>query len=141
MTGSRLLQSRISNLSRIDKTKVKSNAILSRLNTLPSIEPANYDPTDDQEEYMRHLDAKYVGQMYDYKSNGYGKLYFDNGDFLEGDFKDGRCEGKGRWIKSDGSYYEGDFKNNVADGHGKYFDVNGYKYEGQWKNNLPNGKG
>lgn len=31
---------------------------------------------------MRHLDAKYVGQKYDYKASGYGKLYFDNGDFL-----------------------------------------------------------
>lgn len=47
MTGSRLLQSRISNISRIDKSKVKSNAILSRLNNLPRIEPPNYDPEDD----------------------------------------------------------------------------------------------
>lgn len=33
---------------------------------------------------MRHLDATYVGQKFDFKACGYGKLYFDNGDFLEG---------------------------------------------------------
>jgi hypothetical protein len=37
MTGSRLVQSRISNISRIDKTKIKSKAILSRLNNLSPI--------------------------------------------------------------------------------------------------------
>ncbi len=37
MTGSRLVQSRISNISRIDRNKIKSNAIISRLNNLSRI--------------------------------------------------------------------------------------------------------
>ena len=37
--------------------------------------------------------------------DGYGKIYFDNKDFLEGIFVNGRCEGNGRMIKSDGSYF------------------------------------
>lgn len=54
---------------------------------------------------MESLKAKYVGEVENGKPHGYGKLYFYNGDLLEGIFVDGRCEGNGRFIKIDGSYY------------------------------------
>lgn len=91
--------------------------------------------------YISNLNAKYIGEVTDGRPDGYGKLYFDNKDFLESIFVNGRCEGRGRFIRSDGSHYDGDFKNNVADGYGIYIGKKGFKYEGQWKNNLPNGYG
>ena len=117
------VKSRIQNLHETDASKIR-----------------NIFATE-EELYIESLSAHYVGEIYDGKPNGFGKLYFANDDYLEGNFVDGRCEGNGRFIKSDGSYYEGDLKNNVADGYGLYVGKKGFKYQGQWKNNMPNGNG
>lgn len=77
---------------------------------------------------LHDLEADYVGEVSENMPNGYGQVYFDNKDYMEGQFVNGRCDGRGRYIKANGSYYEGDLKNNVADGYGKYIDVSGYKY-------------
>jgi hypothetical protein len=48
MTNSRLLKSRLNNISRLEKSKVSNPVILSRLNNLPDLQPANYDPAQDK---------------------------------------------------------------------------------------------
>ena len=39
-------------------------------------------------------------------------MYYNNGDRLEGNFKDDKVEGKGIYYKKDGSKIEGNFQNN-----------------------------
>jgi len=41
--------------------------------------------------------------------NGFGKYRYENGDFYEGEFKNGLKEGRGRYLYSSGSVYEGYF--------------------------------
>lgn len=123
--------------------RVMSKMVRSKQRDLPLSDAAQHRDIliPEEEQYLENLSAKYLGEQVNGKPHGFGRLYFDNFDYLEGVFVEGRCEGKGRFIKSDGSYYEGDIKNNVADGHGLFNDKKGYKYEGQWKSNLPNGTG
>lgn len=32
--------------------------------------------------YLPYLEAKYVGEIFNERPNGFGRLYFDNGDYL-----------------------------------------------------------
>ena len=57
------------------------------------------------EQYLPGIGAKFVGSLLDGKASGFGRLYFDNGDYLEGDFVEGRCEGIGRYVTADGGQY------------------------------------
>lgn len=43
--------------------------------------------------------------------SGYGKMYIQNGDFYEGNFRNGRMSGKGLYTWKNGNKYFGDFKN------------------------------
>ena len=89
----------------------------------------------------------YEGEILAEKADGWGKMSYNDGDFYEGDWKQGRIEGFGTFIsvKEDryiGGYkYVGYFKNGLRNGRGTLTWGNGYKYEGDWNNDLMDGKG
>jgi hypothetical protein len=56
-----------------------------------------------------------------------------NGDFYEGQFKNGKKNGQGKMTHANGSAYEGQFKNGKKDGQGKLEDGLGFRvYEGKF---------
>lgn len=97
-------------------------------------------------------------------SQGRGRLYFPNGDYYEGEVKNGvahgigmsidalgnqyigewknnRKNGRGRLTTSFGEFYNGEFANDVKEGKGEYHLCNGDNYIGQFRDNIPNGFG
>ena len=50
--------------------------------------------------------------------NGYGKLFFPDGSYYSGFFKQDKAEGNGLLQHTNGDYYRGEFKDNVAHGFG-----------------------
>jgi hypothetical protein len=50
--------------------------------------------------------------------HGHGKMYFPNGDFYDGFFKNGKYDGKGLLRLADGTSYEGDFVEDEKHGRG-----------------------
>lgn len=75
--------------------------------------------------------------------NGYGKLYFDNGGYFEGQFVNGIANTNyGCFIYPDGSYYIGAVSNNFANGQGVYTYKNRTLiYKGNFVNDQPEGRG
>ena len=49
-----------------------------------------------------------------------GKLFYPNGDFYEGDFKDDLKHGLGNFQFEDGRFYNGQFIDDKANGKGFY---------------------
>ena len=107
--------------------------------------------------------VKYIGEYYNNKREGFGKLYIDNQLVYEGQWKNDKKEGfgifqitnnkyEGEW-KDDKKHgygilicgypqktikFKGEFENDNFNGYG-ILETNGYKYEGNWKNNEFNG--
>ena len=84
---------------------------------------------------------KYVGEIKNGKSEGYGIDYYLNGDQYEGDFKNNLYEGYGVFNYLNLDRYEGEFKNGKAEGLGVFYNSNGTKYEGEFKNGIKDGYG
>ena len=58
---------------------------------------------------------------------------FENGDFYEGEFKDGKFHGTGTLKFKNGDYYEGEFKDGKRHGTGIFYDKkNDTVREGKW---------
>ena len=74
---------------------------------------------------------------------GFGRLYFDNGAYFEGEFLNGLANsGHGLFIYPDGSYYLGGVNNNIASGQGEFNYRDGRLiYKGQFFNDQPDGNG
>lgn len=72
---------------------------------------------------------------------GEGRLIKDNGDIYKGFFKQGKAEGKGQYIKKDGETYDGTFKADKPHGQGILKYANGNKYEGNFVDGVKEGKG
>ena len=68
---------------------------------------------------------------------GSGKIYFANGDFHIGKFKDGKLNGYGKIICKNGCIYKGQFRDNVLNGNGKIKLRDGAKFNDR----LLHGKG
>ena len=101
--------------------------------------------------YRVNANLKYEGDIFNYKYDGYGKLYSEiefykknkeNLIIFDGNFKDGKYEGYGRLYYYDKEYdiyylyYEGNFKNGFFKGKGLKYYLTGEKYyEGNFKNN------
>lgn len=81
-------------------------------------------------------DFVYVGQWHRNQPNGRGKIYFSNGDYFNGEFREGVAFGKGLYIYNTGSYFEGHVENNEAKGEGKYSSAD-VEFEGFWDNSRP----
>ncbi len=65
-----------------------------------------------------------------------GKKIIENGEFDENFFLK-----RGKIYFEKGEFYDGDFRNNKRDGRGVYRYENKYEYHGQWKNGLRDGEG
>lgn len=78
----------------------------------------------------------YQGQWINGKPDGYGKIYFPNGELFEGEFIDGKAAGPGRYFYQTGAYYEGNVDDNQARGQGKYHSDE-ISFEGTWEDSKP----
>ena len=86
--------------------------------------------------------AHYEGEYFNDKFEGKGKYIYENGEYYEGDWKNGLRNGNGKIYKKDGLIrYEGGFINDKYEGGGQYFWQNNELYIGEFKNGLRNGKG
>ena len=70
---------------------------------------------------------------------GHGTYEWENGDFYEGMWKNGKPEGEGTLIRINRDKFEGKWKNNRPEGKGTIILSNGDKYVGMWKNGRPEG--
>ena len=81
-----------------------------------------------------------------YLPDGRVQLNFENGDYYEGELKDGKITGRGRMVYKAGKIYEGDFLEDKWHGYGKaeFFSKDGKlesSYEGHWYRNMRDGQG
>ena len=60
---------------------------------------------------------------------GYGIIYFSNGNKYEGEFKNAMLEGYGIFYFSNGDKLKGIFKNDFVDGYGIFYSVLGFKFK------------
>lgn len=66
--------------------------------------------------------ASFIGQLHQGEPKGFGRMIYDNGNIIEGQFEGLKLHGYGRIINWDGSYIEGNFKQGVPEG--KCFSTN-----------------
>lgn len=72
----------------------------------------------------------------------YGKIInYPNGDFYDGEVKDGKPDGEGVYIWKDTSSHKGYFKNGLPNGYGVHMYKDGVLHEGYFINDVPNGYG
>ena len=89
--------------------------------------------------------GKYTGTYIIISNNkiphGKGQFKFFNGDFYEGDFRNGKIHGNGDYKGANGDRYIGGFVNHQREGKGKEIHKNGTIFEGDYVNGLPHGNG
>jgi hypothetical protein len=68
-------------------------------------------------------------------TNGYSNYYPPNGDWYQGEFRQGRRNGYGVQNFASGEYYEGEFHDDQRDGYGVRTLGNGQQEQGLWRNN------
>ncbi|XP_044733280.1 MORN repeat-containing protein 3-like [Chrysoperla carnea] len=87
----------------------------------------------------------YVGEWKNNKFHGNGTKYYYNDDGTSsmyiGNFVKGKRSGYGRMWYADCSYYDGDWENDLYNGFGMFVQTNGNRYEGEFKAGLKHGKG
>jgi hypothetical protein len=81
----------------------------------------------------------YFGQYENKLRSGWGKFFFSNGAFYEGEWERDGISGFGRLIKN-GGYYEGGIVEGKAHGKGRYEDATRV-FEGEWRNDKRSGEG
>lgn len=104
MNESQFLHSRTNFVKRCNENTnnmVKSR--LSQLSDLSRLKGSRFD--QGQRTYIEALKGYFVGEIANGLPQGYGCIEFDSGDYIEGEFVEGRCEGRGRYIKKNGSYF------------------------------------
>ena len=79
-----MMLSRMHKISSQNDQRITNPLVKSRIENLHETEASKMRNiySVDQEIYLPGLAARYVGEIYDGKPNGYGKLYFDNDDYL-----------------------------------------------------------
>lgn len=103
--------------------------------------------------------SKYKGNVLNGKPNGEGIKLYVNGDYYEGEWKNGVFDGKGKLVcPSTRMVYEGEWKNGVPHGHGNFFYAGNFsmtifnmtsipkefdcmRYNGEFVNGKRHGKG
>jgi len=80
--------------------------------------------------------VRYVGSFLNGMYNGKGTMFFNNGAFLTGEWKNGKLNGKGSFLSGTGILYIGEFVNGVKEGKGIFF----YKDNGMIVGNFSNDK-
>ncbi|KAL1139426.1 hypothetical protein AAG570_006410 [Ranatra chinensis] len=83
----------------------------------------------------------YEGEYRNGLRNGSGKYVFKNGARYIGHYHKGMKQGVGTFIYPDGTIYEGEWKADLKHGYGAYYYANDDVYEGQWRNGFQEGMG
>ena len=90
--------------------------------------------------YNKSRRNKYIGQVLNGVPEGKGIMYWNNGDRLEGEWKNDKAEGKGIYYFANGDRYEGDYRNGKREGKGIEYYNNGDRIMGDYLNDKPIGK-
>ena len=107
-------------------------------------EKETLQPTGRLRKYCIRLkdNSIYHGYLTDnWKKEGFGILYTEDGCKYEGYFFNDLKHGQGRMLHTDGYYYEGYFENEKTNGFGKYVNLDGTMYIGYWKDEKQHGFG
>lgn len=80
-------------------------------------------------------------QTVEQKKNGFYKVNYDNGDYYEGNFVDGKRQGQGLYIYASGAIYQGQWKEGNITGEGTFNYSDGGVYQGFLENGKRDGKG
>lgn len=83
----------------------------------------------------------YLGNLVIGKADGEGTLFFTNGVWYKGAWKNNMFYGKGLLRFPTGEYYEGDFDEHMMQGKGIFKWPTGEKYAGEFKYNQREGQG
>lgn len=83
----------------------------------------------------------YTGEWLDGQKEGFGKMFWKDGDRYRGDWKNDLPRGKGEYQWSNGNKFVGQFKNGLPSGEGVYETKSGDIFVGNLKNGLPTGRG
>ena len=76
------------------------------------------------------------------RNNKQGKMYYQNGDYYNGEWLDDRREGMGiMFYNETKEVYEGEWMGDARCGTGKLTLSNGQIIESQWRNNKAQGEG
>ena len=91
--------------------------------------------------YYNNGEKKYDGTFSNNKYNGKGTLVYENGDFFEGKFVNGKREGEGKeYYKNKQLKYRGKFENDLYnDTNGIFYEETGWYYTGEFRNGKKNG--
>jgi len=84
---------------------------------------------------------RYVGSFVNGMYNGKGTMFFKEGIFLTGEWKNGKLNGKGSFLSESGVLYIGDFVNGVKEGKGILFYKDNGMIMGNFSNDKMNGRG
>ena len=84
---------------------------------------------------------KYIGNIYNNKKEGRGKMIYKNGDIYVGEWSNDFKDGKGIFYYNNGNKYDGYFVEGKRNGKGIMFYKNGDKYDGEWKDDVFDGFG
>ena len=91
-------------------------------------------------EHVKHL-QNYTGEWRAGKKQGFGKMFWKDGDRYRGDWGDDLPEGKGEYFWSNGNKFVGQFQNGLPSGEGVFETKTGDIFVGNMINGLPTGKG
>ena len=126
------------NITKLDEYQDNSNNISLNLKNVINDNIKN----NDNNSTKIYEFGKYIGELKKDKRNGEGITYYNNGDKLEGIWKNDKAKiGIMYYINEDNGRYEGEFKEGMRDGLGIYYYKDGAKYEGNWKKHNREGKG
>src|SRR6187399_177901 len=84
---------------------------------------------------------RYVGGFLNGMYNGRGTMFFKEGAFLTGEWKNGKLNGKGSFLTETGILYIGGFVNGVKQGKGILFYKDNGMIMGNFSNDKLNGRG
>ena len=84
---------------------------------------------------------RYVGSFLNGMYNGKGTMFFKDGVFLTGEWKNGKLNGKGSFMSETGILYIGEFVNGLKQGKGILFYKDNGMMMGNFLNDKLNGRG
>ena len=88
------------------------------------------------------INGEFTGPVKEGVRDGIGRLEWSNGDYYEGDFKNGLRHGKGIMVEQNGARkYEGTWVLSQKEGKGKEIFANGDRYIGEYSRDRFNGEG
>lgn len=78
----------------------------------------------------------YHGEWINNKPDGFGRVFFPNGEYFEGEFMEGKAKGEGRYFYNNDAFFEGKIDDNKAEGEGRY-ESKDVSFSGTWEHSKP----